>query len=139
MNARLEIRTKMAALNKEYAALAAEVKVLDEQEKRETNRAKFKDYVHKILVSGTHIDAEPTVYAVSDEDRDTAREGRIFVVSEQNKDGSCFLMLKTLDDLPRVQLLFTRLQAAEKILDKKEQDIETQVKILLGEKVDTLS
>jgi len=132
-SSKLEIRSKMAEVQKEYSQLAAELKELEETEKKTVNVERFKEFQHKIMVKGTFMDKEPTVYPVQDEDRMSAYHGRLFAVTGSNKDGSTFIMLKSLDELPRIQLMFSRLHAAERIHDKEEKDFDKYVKILLGE------
>ncbi len=129
---RIDIRTKMAELQREYSKLASDLKVFDEEEKAKVNIEQFKDYTLKVLVNKTQIDDEPTLYPVLDEDRKDATVWNTLVVTDNNKDGSSYILLKTADELARVQLLFKRLDAAIKMTNKGPEP-EKYIKILLGE------
>jgi hypothetical protein len=126
----------MAELQKKYSQKAAELKALDEADKKEANKARFQDYKFMVQVFGTHMDKEPTVYDVVDEDREEANisvRAHFVVTGTDSKDGSCYIMMKELTELPKLQVLFARLHAAERIHDKEEKDITKYIKILLGE------
>ena len=140
MSTKVEIRTKMAAIQKEYSALATELKEIEENEKQGANRERYKDYIHKVMVSGCYMaemGTTPTLYPVTDEDRDEAHvsKNKLFVVTgtDSSAPDTAYIMLKSDTELPRLQLLFLRLFAAERIRSSEEKEPEKFVKILLGE------
>jgi hypothetical protein len=140
MSTKQEIRLRMGELQKEYSTLAAELKQLDAAEKQGRNLEKFKDYTLKVFAYGYSVQEDAKLLEVTDDDRALGRLGRTgiaFVEDPSDTSGlsssGYFIMLKSADELPRIKLLFERMNAAERIRDEKETETPKFVKVLLGE------
>lgn len=134
-NTRLELRTRMAELAKEHQKLNAELKDMDEVERREKSHELFKDYLHKIGAYGYSLYKEDEISEVTNDDRERAAKGNsgLTYCDVDHSDGLCYVMMKSKDEYPRIKMLFDRLNAAQRVTDKNEKDKEKYVKVLLGE------
>ena len=135
MSTRLELRSRMAELAKEHGKLNAELKDMDEVERRAKSHELFKDFQFKVRIKGYTIDTEEEIVAVTDDDRERSSTGGLGLTycDVDHSDSLHYLMMRSKEEYPRLKLLFTRLEAAAKINDKNEKDRERHVRTLLGE------
>lgn len=138
MSRKVEIRTRMAELQKEFSALNAEKKEIESVEEKALARDKYKDYLHKVGMYGYKLSEEEKVQDVSDEDREGAIVGLSGLVytGVDHHDGSCYVMLKDKVEYTRVQNILTKIEAVEHLKDDKVKDKEKWLKVLLGESVE---
>jgi hypothetical protein len=136
MSRKVEIRTRMAELQKEFSSLNAEMKTLDGEEKRAQNVAKFVDYKFKVGTYGYKLFDAEKIAEVSDDDRATAHSGAsglAYCGYDNNSQTFNDVMLKSQEDYARTQKILTLLEAAAALGDEKTKDKEKHIKVLLGE------
>lgn len=136
MSRKLEIRTKMAEVQKEFAALNVELKELESSEKRAANLEKYKDYKYLIGTYGYELDSEEKIAEATDSDRETAHvgaSGLVYADFEGKSQTFRFVMMKSKEDYKRVANVLTKLEAVAYLSDDKVKDKEKYIKILLGE------
>jgi hypothetical protein len=135
MSRKVEIRTRMAELQKEFSSLNAEIKTLDEADKRSASKDRFKDYKYKVGTSGYTIETEDKVTDVTDEDREVAIIGMSGLVYTDTSSSSNygFVLLKERSDYERAKNVLVKLEAVLFLKDEKVKDKEKYIKILLGE------
>jgi hypothetical protein len=125
----------MAELAKEHGKLNAELKDMDEVERRAKSHELFKEFKYKIGAYGYKLYKEEEISEVIDDDRERSATGQsgLTYCDVDHSDGLCYVMMKEKEEYPRIKLLFDRLEAAGKLTDKTEKEKEKYVKILLGE------
>jgi flavodoxin len=136
MSRKLEIRTRMAEVQKEFSALTAEMKELDVSDKRVANLEKFKDYLYKVGTFGHTLEVAEKIKDVTNEDRETAHVGMSGLAYTGYKSHSQefdYILLRTKEEYARTQNILTKLEAAQHVADDKVKDKEKWLKILLGE------
>jgi len=135
-NRKVEIRTRMAELQKEFSALNAEKKEIDVAEENAAAREKYKDYLFKIGTYGYKLLEEDKIEDITDADRETAQPGvasGLVYTGVSHNDGFGYVLLKDKAEYARVGRMFKLLDAASNVLDEKVKDKEKHLKILLGE------
>lgn len=134
MSRRLEIRTRMAELQKEFSALNAEVKEIEAEEKRQRNLEKFTEYKFKVGTYGHKIEEEDKMQEATDDDRAVAAQGSTGLVwSGFEGSNYGFVLLKAKEDYSRTKRILEVLEAATQIADEKVKDKGPHLKVLLGE------
>ena len=136
MSRKTEIRTRIGELHKEFAGLNAEMKEIDENEKRAVARDKYKDFLYKVGTYGYKLLEEDKIEDVTDEDRETAQAGLasgLVYTGVNSHDGFGYVLLKEKTEYNRVVRMFKLLAAASNVLDEKVKDKEKYLRILLGE------
>jgi len=136
MSRKLEIRTRMAEVQKEFSALSAEIKEIESAEKRAANKAKYQDYKFLVGTYGYTLEAEDKIREVTDEDRETAHvglSGLAYTDFEGKSQTFRFVMLKQKEDYARTATVLQKLEAVAHLSDEKVKDKEKYIKILLGE------
>ena len=139
MSRKLEIRTRMAELQKEFSSLNAEIKEIDEAATKAATKEKYKDYLYKVGTYGYVLFAEEKIEDITDEDRETAQPGLasgLIYTGVNSHDGFGYVLLKDKAEYGRVVRMFTLLDAAKHVLDEKVKDKEKYLKVLLGETAD---
>ena len=138
MSRKLEIRTRMAEVQKEFSALSAELKDLEASEKEEANIVKFKDYLFKIGTYGHTLEDEDKVQEINDDDRATGRlgpSGLAYTGYEGKSQHFGYVMLKAKEDYARTKRILSILEAAQALGNEKTPvtDREKHIKNILGE------
>ncbi|CAM6003856.1 unnamed protein product [Sphagnum balticum] len=136
MSRRLEIRTRMAEVQKEFSALSAEIKEIEASEKRTANKAKYQDYKFLVGTYGYTLEPEDKIREVTDEDRETAHvglSGLVYTDFEGKSQTFRYVMMKRKEDYARVATVLQKLEAVAHLSDDKVKDKEKWIKILLGE------
>lgn len=138
MSRKVEIRTRMAELQKEFSALNVEKKEIEASEERAAAREKYKNYLYMIGMNAYKLSEEEKVKEITDEDREGARDGLSGLVytGVDHHDGSCYVMMKDKVEYNRVQNILTKIEAVENLKDDKVTDKEKWLKVLLGESVE---
>ena len=139
MSRKLEIRTRMAEVQKEFSALSAEMKEIELAEKRTANSEKFKDYLYMVGTYGHTLDPEEKIREVSDEDRQTAHmglSGLAYTGFEGRSQTFGYVMLKSKEEYSRVKRILILLEASAALADENTKDKEKHLKVLLGETVE---
>lgn len=133
MDKKVELRTKMAQLHREYADTATQLKEIEESEKKAALKQKFKEYTYKVFI-GKSFPSEPIFLEVTDEDREYARisDNTGVAFCDLFKDGSCVLV-RNKEEYSRAKTLYDRIMACNALQDQNELDKQKYVKILLGE------
>src|ERR1035437_9314739 len=118
-NKRLELRSRMAELAKEHQKLNAELKDIDEVERRAKAHELFKDYLFKIGAVGYSLYKEEEIAVVTNDDRERTATGAsgLTYCDVDHTDGLCYVMMKSKEEYHRIKTLFNRLAAAQKIAD----------------------
>ena len=136
MSRKLEIRTRMAEVQKEFSALDAELKEIARAEKREVNKEKFKEYLYKVGTYGYTLETEDKIAEINDDDRETAHvgpSGLAYTDFEGRSQTFRFVMLKSKEEYSRVGRILTLLEAASALANENTKDKEKHLKVLLGE------
>jgi hypothetical protein len=139
MSRKQELMTQMAELQAKYTETAKELKAIQADEQVQRKIEKYKEYKFKVFWYGIATDKLSTV-----EEGDYANAGLSIyglpMVSEpSDKNGSnAYLLLKTEDELPRLQTLVKRINAARELLKESKEPRELKEalelhKVLLGE------
>jgi len=136
MKTKLEIRTRMAELQKEFVSLNAEMKEIEEGEKRAASREKYQAYLYKVGTYGYVLDPEEKILDATDKDREEVElglSGLAYTGFENKARTFGYVMLKDKTDHARVKKIFEMLDAVEHLKDEKVKDKEKHLKVLLGE------
>lgn len=136
MSRKVDIRTRMSEVQKEFSALTAELKEMELLEKKVTSREKYKDYLYKIGTYGHTLMDPEKIQDVLEEDRETAHlgmSGLVYTGFEAHSQHFDYVMLKSKEEYPRVKKILTLLEAAAALADEKTKDKEKHLKVLLGE------
>jgi len=139
MSRRLEIRTRMAEVQKEFSTLNAELKDLEDVEKRAANKEKYKDYKYMIGTYGSTLEDAEKIQEVTDEDRETAHvglSGLVYAEYEGKSQSFRYVMMENKEDYPRVARVLEIIDAVSHLADDKERDKKKYIKIIMGEKTD---
>jgi hypothetical protein len=126
----------MNETQKKYSALAAELKALDETDKRAASKVKYAEYMFKVGTYGHTLDPVEKILDLTDEDRETAHvglSGLAYTGYEGKSQSFCYVMLKSKEDYARTQTVLNKLEAVENLKDDKVKDKEKWLKVLLGE------
>ena len=136
MSRKLEIKTRMAEVQKEFAALNAEMKEIDLADKKMASRDKYKEYLFKVGTYGYTLDPPEKIQETTEDDRDTGHHGAsglMYTGYEGRSQAFGYVMMKSKEEYPRVQRILALLEAAAALSDDKVHDKEKYIKILLGE------
>ena len=136
MSRKLEIRTRMAEVQREFAALGAEMKELDSVDKKAASRDRYKEYLFKIGTYGHTLEDAEKIQDLTDADREEAHvglSGLAYTGFEGKSQHFAYVMMKTKEEYSRVQNILIKLEAVEFLKDEKVKDKEKYLKILLGE------
>lgn len=133
MSRKVDIRTKMAELQREYSGLTAELKEIEELEKKAVLRERYKEYKHKVFVYSS-ADKDPKFIDLTDEDREqistSERTGIPF--TGQFTEGA-YMVVRDEAEYMRNMKLFAILEAVKVLEEKKSSDKEKHIKIILSE------
>src|ERR1700677_1957792 len=102
MSRKLEIRTRMAELQKEFSALNDEMKSMEHEDKAVRAREKYKDYKFKVGTYGYKVEPEEKVQEATDEDRENAGTGKSGLVYTGFESDYGFIMMKERSEYSRV-------------------------------------
>jgi hypothetical protein len=135
MSNKLEIRSRMAELQREFSSLNAEIKEIEAEEKASAARERYKEYLFKVGTYGYKIEPEDKIVDAEDSDREIASRGRSGLIYSGFDGHSEFgyIMLKDRSDYARVVKICRIVNAVEHLADDKVKDKEPYIKILLGE------
>lgn len=143
MSRKVDIRTKMAELQREYSELNGELKELVSAEERGSKLERFKDYKFKVGAVGYSLYEEDKIEDLTDDDKALAEVGQktgIPFIDAQSNQGFFYAMLKDREEHKRVKLLFARLEAFDRLTggDKYKERLDAKVrdeliKVILGE------
>jgi len=135
MSRKLEIRTRMAEVQKEFSALNGELKEIESTEKRAANKGKYQDYKFKVGTYGYAIEGEEKIQEATDEDREAAGAGKSGLVYTGFVSSSDFgyVLLREKTDYARTARVLEIIDAVHHLADDKERDKEKYIKIVLGE------
>jgi len=136
MSRKLEIRSRMAEVQREFSALSAEVKEIEAAEKRAINKDKYQDYKFLVGTYGYTLEAEDKIREVTDVDRETAHvglSGLVYADFEGKSQTFRYVMMKTKEEYARVATVLQKLEAVAHLSDDKVKDKEKWIKVLLGE------
>ena len=139
MRNKLEIRTRMQEVQREFSELNAELKELESSEKRAANKLKYQDYKYIVGTYGHALEEEDKIKEATDEDRETAHvglSGLVYAAFEGQSQSFRYVMLKAKEDYARTNTVLIKLEAVAMLSDDKVKDKEKWIKILLGEKTD---
>lgn len=132
---KLEIRTRMQVLQREWAGLNEELKAMVKQEELDATLERYKDYKFKVGTYGYKVTAEEKIEEATDGDREVAGRGKSGLVYTGFGGSSDFgwILMKEKADYPRIARVCLIIDAVEKLADDKVQDKEPYIKIVLGE------
>jgi hypothetical protein len=135
MSRKLEIRSRMQELNREWAGLNDELKTMEREEKTAATLEKYKDYKFKVGTYGYKITAEDKLEEATNADREQASRGKSGLVYTGFDGHSDFgwIMLKEKTEYARVARVCQIIDAVEHLANDKIQDKEPYIKIVLGE------
>lgn len=136
MSRKVEIRTRISELQKEFSSLSAEIKEIEANEKKAINKEKYKDFLFKVGTFGHTLEDAEKISDVTDEDRETAHvgmSGLVYTDFEGKSQTFRYVMLKTKEEYVRTQKVLTKLAAVQRLSDPECKDKESHIKILLGE------
>jgi len=136
MSRKLEIRTRMAELQKEFSALGAEIKEIEAAEKKALNSEKYKEYLYLVGTYGYTLEPEDKIKDATDDDRATAHvglSGLVYTDFEGKSQSFRYVLLKRKEDYARTANVLSKLEAVAFLSDEKVKDKEKYIKILLGE------
>jgi hypothetical protein len=138
MSRKLEIRTRMAEVQKEFSALNGELKELENAEKMTINRDKYQDYKFKVGTYGYTVEGEEKIQDATDEDREVAGAGKSGLVYTgfDGRSDFGYVLLKEKSDYARTVRVLQIIDAVHHLADDKERDKEKYIKIVLGEQTD---
>lgn len=137
MSRKIEIRQRMAELQREFSTLNAEVKEIDQAEEFARNRERYKDYKFKVGIYGYKVEPPEKIVEATDEDREDASTGKSGLVYSGYERDFGFIMLKEREDHPRLKRVCEILEAVTYLASDQVKDKEPYIKIILGEeKVD---
>jgi hypothetical protein len=135
MSRKLEIRTRMAELQKEFSGLNDELKDMEREEKAVAAREKYKDYAFKVGTYGYKVEPAEKIEDANDEDREGAgagRSGLVYTGFEGNREFG-YIMMKDKADYSRIVRICQIIDAVEHLADEKVKDKEPHIKVILGE------
>ena len=135
MSRKLEIRTRMAELQKEFSSLNEEMKDIEHEAKQAFNREKYKDYAFKVGTYGYKVEPVEKIADATDEDREVAgagRSGLVYTGFEGNREYG-YIMMKDKAEYPRIVRICQIIDAVEHLADEKVKDKEPHIKVILGE------
>lgn len=132
---KLELRSRMQVLQREWAGLNEQLKIMQKQEELDATLERYKDYKFKVGTYGYKVTAEDKVEEATDGDREIASRGKSGLVYSGFEGHSDFgwIMMKEKTDYPRIARVCQIIDAVEKLADDKIQDKEPYIKIVLGE------
>ena len=139
MSSKLDIRTRMAEIQKEFSALSAEIKEIEAAEKHALNKEKYKDYKYMIGTYGSTLEDAEKIQEVTDEDRETAHvglSGLVYAEYEGKSQSFRYVMMEQKEDYHRVARVLEIIDAVSHLADDKERDKKKYIKIIMGEKTD---
>ena len=133
-NRKLEIRTRMAELQREFSSLNDEIKEMETEDKATRAREKFKDYKFKVGTYGYVVDPEDKVLEADDSDRENAATGKSGLIYSgfSHSSNYGYILLKERSDYARAVRITQIIDAVEHIGDEKVKDKEPYIKIVLG-------
>jgi hypothetical protein len=126
----------MNEIQKEFSSLSAEVKEMDNREKKAINKEKYKDYLYKVGTYGHTLEDAEKISEITDEDRETAHvglSGLVYTDYEGKSQTFRFVMMKSKEEYARVTNVLLKLSAVQHLSDDNVKDKEKYIKILLGE------
>jgi hypothetical protein len=132
---KMELRTRLREIQKEFAIKNEELKKLEAESHKAAQLEKYKDYQFKVGCQGLLMKAD-TITELSDEHRLLGVDGQntgVAYVDLNTTDGFCYVMLKTKEEYDRINTLFNRMHAADRLIKKEETNKELHLKVLLGE------
>ena len=132
---KLELRTRLRDIQKEYSAVAGELKELDDAAKKASQVEKYKDYYFKVGCQG-RLQPIETISDLTDEYRLLGVDGQntgLAYVDLGTQDGFCYVMLKSKEDYAYANTLLNRIHAVDAIKNKEEKDKALHIKVLMGE------
>lgn len=132
---KLELKTRMQQLQREWAELNGELKAIQKDEELAATLEYYKDYKFKVGTHGYKIDGEDKIQEATDDDRRISGRGKSGLVYSGFDSHSDFgwIMLKEKSDYPRTARVAQIIDAVEKLADDKIKDKEPYIKIVLGE------
>lgn len=135
MSRKVEIRSRMAELQREFSTLNSEMKDIEHEEKTAAARNTYKDYKFKIGTHGYKVDAEEKIEEATDGDREVAGAGKSGLVYTGFDRHSSFgyVMLKERQDYARAARVCEIINAVENLASDEVKDKEPHIKIILGE------
>ena len=136
MSRKLEIRTRMAEVQKEFSTLTSELKDIEHTEKSAVNKEKYKEYKYMVGTYGYTLEEEAKVRDVTDEDRETAHvglSGLVYADFEGKSQSFRYVMMKSKEEYARTANVLAKLDAVAHLSDEKVKDKEKWIKVLLGE------
>ena len=135
MSRKLEIRTRMAELQREFSTLNTEIKDIEHEEKTYAARERYKDYKFKVSTHAYVVDPAEKITEATDADREDASAGKSGLVYTGFDYHSSFgyIMLKEREDYARAARVCAIIDAVEHLVDEKVKDKEPYLKIILGE------
>jgi hypothetical protein len=133
MSRKLEIRQRMAELQREFSSLNAEMKEIESIEKGAVALERYKDYQFKVGVYGYTLESEDKIVEATDEDRERSSTGKSGLVYTGYERDFGFIMLKTREEYPRVVRVYKILEAVNALADETVKDKEPHIKVILGE------
>ncbi len=136
MSRKLEIRTRMAEVQKEFSALSAEIKEIESLEKRTVNKEKYQEYKFKVGTFGHTLEDAEKISEITDDDRETAHvglSGLVYTDFEGKSQTFRYVMMKSKEEYVRTANVLHKLAAVQCLSDDKVKDKEKYIKILLGE------
>jgi hypothetical protein len=125
----------MQEIQKEFKELTDEKKEIEEIERRARLGERNKEFLFKIGSHGYELETEDKITETNDDDREVASTGSAGITYTPPVKNSDYyhILLKSKDEYPRLQVLFSRLNAAKRIFDKEEENKKKYVAVLLGE------
>jgi hypothetical protein len=137
MSRKLEIRTRMAELQKEFSSLNEEMEGIKKEEKAIATREKYKDYLFKVGVHSYKVEPEEGIQEATDSDREVANMGKSGMVYTGFGGHSDFgyVMMKDRSEYSRVVRVMAIIDAVEHLASDAVKDKEPYIKIILGEEM----
>jgi hypothetical protein len=135
MSEKLEIRSRMQVLQKEWAGLNEQLKVIQKQEELDATLERYKDYKYKVGTYGYKVSGEEKIEEATDGDREVAGRGKsglVYTGFDKHSDFGWILM-KDKSEYARIARVCQIIDAVEHLADDKVQDKEPYIKIVLGE------
>jgi hypothetical protein len=132
---KMELRTKLRDIQKEYSAINAELKELDDASRKANQLEKYKDFYFKVGCHG-RLQTPETITDLTDDHRLLGVDGQntgLAYVDLGTQDGFCYVMLKSKEDYAYANTLLNRISAVDAIKNKDEKDKALHIKVLMGE------
>jgi hypothetical protein len=133
MNRKLEIRSRMAELQREFSSLNTELKEMETLEKAAIARERYKEYQFKVGIYGYKLDPAEKLVEVTEEDREQAFKGKSGLIYTNYDRDFGFVMLKSREEHARVARVCEILSAVEALANDDVRDKEPHIKVILGE------